>query len=113
MSNVQIVRIHNGWGELSSDTWAVIHHCIARGESFGIWNGYWNQAPDIKTGRCRLKVKVGKRRKLIAGTITLEYEGRGSDDGETYSYRFHPKPRVLTRNLHSRLYEHINDVEVS
>lgn len=49
------------------------------------------------TGRCALRVKVGKKRKLVLGTLSEEYEGF-DEGGESYSLIFTPlRPRVLSR----------------
>lgn len=107
--NCSIVRPMS-WGKLDSATWAHIIDNIAKGESFGIWHGRWCERPPTWVeGKCALRVKVGKKRKLVRGTLTLEYEGF-DEGGETYSLVFTPtKPRILTKRLHSALYEHIND----
>ena len=91
----QIVSIKTGWGNLDATTWKTIHSLIAKGESFGIWNGRHRDMPGWRMEKCSLRVKVGKKRKLVKGRLEERYEGF-DDGGETYSIEFFPsKPRVL------------------
>lgn len=84
------------WGTFCPETWAQILLLISRGESFGIWNGRFREMP-WPTGRCALRVKVGKKRKLVLGTLSEEYEGFDGG-GEIYSLIFTPnRPRVFSR----------------
>lgn len=110
-SNHPIVKIVCGWRTLDSDAWALIRHSIAKGETIGVWNGYWRDRPEkVVEGKCSLKVKVGKRWKLVRGVITLDSHGHDGDGQDYCRLLFHPnKPRILSRKLHPAVYQYITD----
>lgn len=77
---------------------------IAKGESFGIWFGPSRELPDnlvVKgtrwEGKASLRIKVGKRRKLVVGTISYDYETDRSEWVEMCNVIFTPKPRVFKK----------------
>lgn len=95
MTTIQIVGIKNGWGKLDADTWKSIHAIIASGDGVGVWSGRHREKPNWHIGKCSLRVKVGKKRKLVKGRLKERYEGF-DDCGEIYSIEFIPsKPRVF------------------
>lgn len=95
MTTKLIVSIRTGWGTLDTDTWKRIHGILARGEAVGLWNGRHRDTPSWAIGKCSLRVKVGKKRKLVKGYLTHNYEGF-DDGGESYSIDFTPnRPRVF------------------
>lgn len=97
MAVKQIVSIRSGWGILNADTWKRILSYLAKGESIGIWYGRRRDMPKWNTGKCSLRVKVGKKRKLVKGQLSETYEGF-DDGGETYGFEFAPnKPRSFIK----------------
>lgn len=98
------------WGSpIGESGWAHIINHIARGETFSLWSGYFYERPNWREGVVSLRVKVGKKRKLVRGRLWLDSNGHDAED-ELYSFEFKPiKPRILTRHLHPALYEYIND----
>ncbi len=88
--NRQIISLKS-WGTLDSEKWAIIHEYIAKGEEFGVWNGLFRDIPWV-SGKCSLKVKVGKKRKLVKGILTL-CGGRC----DYYGLIFTPRARKLTK----------------
>lgn len=89
--STQIVTLKNSYTDYLGD----ILFYIAKGKDFGIWCGRWLDRPNWKVGSVSLKLSVGKRKRLIRGTLSLEYEGI-DNDGEIYSYMFLPKQRTFS-----------------
>lgn len=99
-----IVTLRNSMSDCVGDLLA----SIALGRSFGIQNGHHGSQPKSwREGPASLKLSVGKRKRLIRGTLSVEYEGRGSDDRESYSWIFTPKPRVFP--LKDRIAQRMKD----
>lgn len=91
--NAPIVTVRS-WGQLCPKTWTYIHECIAKGKSFRIWCGNFHEIP-WPTGKCSLKVKVGKKRKLVRGHLNQHSEGR-----EDYVLVFTPtRARILKQSV--------------
>lgn len=88
--STQIVTLKNSYTDYVGD----ILVYIAKGKDFQIWCGCWRDRPNWKEGSVSLKLTVGKRKRLIRGTLSLEYEGGLYE--ELYSYMFFPKPRTFS-----------------
>lgn len=76
-SKTLIIRIANGWGDLHTrEDWLPILDYIAAGTAFGVWNGTLNDCPKgwQEGMRVALRVKVGKKRKLVRGRIHFEFD---------------------------------------
>lgn len=96
-----IVRVH-AW--MKRHEWADILRSIAKGDRVFVWHGYMREVP-YPDGKCALRVRVGKKTKLVRGRIELESDG-WDDLGDYYSLYFYPnKPRVLTKRLYAWMYE--------
>ena len=75
------------WGSDSATPDCVID-LISQGKSFDIWCGYHKDIP-WADGKCSLRVKVGKKRKLVSERIETHRNG-WDDSGDYYALEFTP-----------------------
>jgi hypothetical protein len=78
------------WGKIDSKTWDYILEQLMNGKPVGIWSGHYPDIPkDWVIGKCSLRVKVGKKRKLVCGRIAIWADGY-DDVGDCYVIEFTP-----------------------
>lgn len=82
-------------GKLSRETWEMILDDIKKGQTFDIWSGSFSEIPNKwADGKCSLRVKVGKKRKLVCGKIALRADGFDDEGTDCYLIEFTPnRPR--------------------
>lgn len=101
-----IVRVVNGWGSLTRSAIDRILDLLEQGEEVSIWNGYHFEMPkNWVDGPCSLKLRVGKRKRLIKGRITTLSDG-WDDGGDNYNIVFRPnQPKVFKNRVISKVME--------
>jgi len=87
MSNRAIVK-PKSWGILNKETWANIRAALISDGYVSIWYGLYHEIPKTwAEGKVSLFLKVGKKRKLIPGRLSLESSGF-DDNGDWYNLIF-------------------------
>ena len=96
----QIVNL-SSWGEMDKSDWMIVYEYLSSGKEFVIKSFSSNDEYKWNDGKASLKIKDGKKRKLIPGRIWLEECGFDDESGITkYVTVFQPN-KPLSRNLHS------------
>jgi hypothetical protein len=91
----QIISM-NSWGQMNPSKWEVIREKIANGETFEVQRDTFENIKAID-GKASLKIKVGKKRKLVTGKIKLESIGMSLNGEQNVAAMFTPNnPRTFS-----------------